>query len=51
MEMLSDEPLNGNNHSTDQMAVEKVDTTVKENFDIIILFFLLMKIFLKFFKV
>ena len=47
--MLSDEPLNENNHSTDQMAVEKVDTTVEENFDIIILFFVLMKNFLKIF--
>ena len=32
MEMLSDEPLNEDKPSTDQMAVEKVDTTVKENF-------------------
>lgn len=42
MEMLSDEPLNEDKPSTDQMAVEKVDTTVKENFYIIILFFVLM---------
>ena len=47
MEMLSDEPLNGDKPSTDQMAVEKVDTTVKENFYIIIYFFVLMKSFIK----
>ena len=37
MAMLSDEPLDENKSTTDQMAVEKEDTTVKENFYIIIL--------------
>ena len=32
MAMLSDEPLDENKPTTDQMAVEKEDTTVKENF-------------------
>ena len=39
--MLSDEPLDENKPTTDQMAVEKEDTTVKENFYITILFFIL----------
>ena len=37
MAMLSDEPLDENKPATDQMAVEKEDTTVKENFYITIL--------------
>ena len=37
--MLSDEPLDENKPATDQMAVEKEDTTVKENFYIIVFLF------------
>ena len=39
MEMLSDEPLNGDTPSSDQMAIEKVDTPVEENFDTIFIYF------------
>ena len=39
MEMLSDEPLNGDTPSSDQMAIEKVDTPVEENFDNIFIYF------------